>query len=111
MDILHKITKNPYSFADEGNGYLNAAAKFAAAKGDGMETYFNAAELAAYLKVAEQSLRRWVLNNEIPYHRIHSVIRFRLSEIEKWVDSGGIYTRAESGTDENIPPCGKETAV
>jgi excisionase family DNA binding protein len=90
---------------------LNKAAIFAAAKGEGMEIYFNTAELAAYLKVAEQSIRRWVVNNEIPYHRIHSVIRFRLSEIEKWVDSGGIYTKAESGIDENIPPCGEETAV
>jgi excisionase family DNA binding protein len=75
--------------------------KFTAAKGEGMETYFNAAELAAYLKVAEQSLRRWVLNNEIPYHRIHSVIRFRLSEIEKWVDSGGIYTPPDRRTEGN----------
>jgi excisionase family DNA binding protein len=51
-----------------------------------METYFTTEELAAYLKVAEQSIRRWVLNNEVPYHRIHNVIRFRLSEIERWVD-------------------------
>jgi excisionase family DNA binding protein len=58
----------------------------------GMETYFNTDDLAAYLKVAEQRIRRWVMNREIPFHRIRTVIRFRLSEIEKWVDSGGICT-------------------
>jgi hypothetical protein len=30
-----------------------------------------------------------VLNREIPYHKIKKVIRFRLSEIETWVDRGG----------------------
>ena len=51
-----------------------------------METYFNTKELSGYLKIPEQSIRRWVLNNEIPYHRIHGVIRYRMSEIDKWVD-------------------------
>jgi excisionase family DNA binding protein len=64
-----------------------------------VETYFNTEELAAYLKVAGQSVRRWVAGNEIPYHRIHNVIRFRLSEIEKWVDNGGIHAPPEG--DEN----------
>jgi excisionase family DNA binding protein len=58
----------------------------------GVETYFNTEELAAYLKVAEQSVRRWVMNREIPFLKIRRVIRFRVSEIEKWVDNGGIYT-------------------
>jgi len=51
-----------------------------------LETYFNTKELGEYLHIAEQSIRRWVFNDEIPYHRIHNVIRYRLSEIEKWVD-------------------------
>jgi PTS system nitrogen regulatory IIA component len=46
-------------------------------------------ELANYLKVAEQTLRRWVLNREIPFCKIKKVIRFRVSEIEKWVDNRG----------------------
>jgi excisionase family DNA binding protein len=45
--------------------------------------------LAHYLKVAEQTIRRWVLNREIPFCKIKKVIRFRLSDIEKWVDKGG----------------------
>ena len=51
-----------------------------------METYFNTKELSEYLKIPGQTIRRWVLNNEIPYHRIHGVIRYRMSEIDKWVD-------------------------
>jgi excisionase family DNA binding protein len=51
-----------------------------------MDRYFNTKELSEYLRVPEQTIRRWVLKNEIAYVRIHNLIRFRLSEIETWVD-------------------------
>ena len=51
-----------------------------------METYLTIEELAEYLKLADQTIRRWVLNREIPFHKIHKAVRFRLSEIEKWID-------------------------
>jgi len=54
-----------------------------------METYLTIEDLADYLKLAEQTIRRWVLNREIPFHKIKKVIRFRVSEIEKWIDEGG----------------------
>ena len=53
-----------------------------------METYLTIEELAEYLKLTAQTIRRWVLNSEIPFHRIKKAIRFRLSEIEKWIESG-----------------------
>ena len=54
--------------------------------GGGMETYFTIEEIAKYLNYAEKTIRKWVLNREIPYIKIHQTIRFRLSEIEKWVE-------------------------
>jgi excisionase family DNA binding protein len=54
-----------------------------------METYLTIEKVARHLKLAEQTIRRYVLNREIPYHKIKKVIRFRLSEIERWVDRGG----------------------
>ena len=51
-----------------------------------METYFTTKGLSEYLKIPEQTIRRWVMNNEIYYIRIHNVIRYRLSEIEAWID-------------------------
>jgi len=54
-----------------------------------MEIYLTIEELAKYFKLAEQTIRRWIRNKEIPYHKIKSVIRFRVSEIEKWIDEGG----------------------
>jgi excisionase family DNA binding protein len=54
-----------------------------------METYLTIEGLAGHLKLSEQTIRRYVLNREIPYHKIKKVIRFRLSEIERWIDRDG----------------------
>jgi len=53
-----------------------------------MEVYLTIEELAAMLKLSEQTIRRYVLNRVIPYRKIRTAIRFRLSEIEKWIDGG-----------------------
>jgi excisionase family DNA binding protein len=60
-----------------------------------METYLTIEELAGYLKLAVQTIRRWVLNREIPFHKIKKVIRFRVSEIENWIDKGGLMLAEE----------------
>jgi excisionase family DNA binding protein len=55
----------------------------------GMETYLTIEEAAAYLKLANQTIRIYVLNKTIPYRMVQTSVRFRLSEIEKWIDSVG----------------------
>jgi len=69
-----------------------------------LETYFTTKELSEYLKIPEQSIRRWVLNDEIPFHRIHNVIRYRLSEIEVWIgkNSDKFPSGIERGNDDEL---------
>jgi excisionase family DNA binding protein len=55
-----------------------------------MEPYLTIRELAEVLRLSEQTIQRYVLNKEIPYLKIKKVIRFRPSDIERWVDNGGI---------------------
>ena len=66
-----------------------------------METYFTLEELAKYLCYSEKTIRKWVLNKEIPFHKIHTSIRFRLSEIEKWIDTNGVYSTTEQSENNN----------
>jgi excisionase family DNA binding protein len=75
-----------------------------------VETYLTIDELAGHLKLAAQTIRRWVLNREIPFHKIKKVIRFRLSEIERWIDGGGLSALAmandgrEGGLFDDVNP-------
>jgi excisionase family DNA binding protein len=58
-----------------------------------VETYLSIEGLAEYLEVAEKTVRKWVLNNDIPYHKVMKLVRFRLSEVEQWVETGGKFLR------------------
>jgi excisionase family DNA binding protein len=65
-----------------------------------METYLTIEGVAGHLKLSAQTIRRYVMNREIPFHKIKKVIRFRLSEIEKWVDGGGVDGKGTAGPEE-----------
>ena len=64
-----------------------------------MEKYLTIEELAEYLKLADQTIRQLVLNHEIPFHKINEAIRFRVSEIEMWIDEGGYSLHTEQFED------------
>jgi excisionase family DNA binding protein len=53
-------------------------------------------DVAEYMRLSEQTIQRYVLNREIPFHKVKKVIRFRRSEIDKWIDKGG-------GACRNVP--------
>jgi excisionase family DNA binding protein len=46
-------------------------------------------DVAEFMQLSEQTIQRYVLNREIPFHKVKKVIRFRLREIERWIDEGG----------------------
>ena len=38
-----------------------------------------------------------MLNKTVPYHKIQKVVRFRVSEIEQWIDGGGLEGAGKAG--------------
>jgi excisionase family DNA binding protein len=62
-----------------------------------MEILLTVKELAAALKLTEQTIQRYVLRKEIPYHKIMRAVRFRPSEINQWIDNGGLNAGGENG--------------
>lgn len=73
-----------------------------------METYLTVGELAEYLKLNDQTIRGWVCRREIPFCKIRKVLRFRLSEIEKWIDEGGFAAAGADKTDDERDLFGSE---
>jgi excisionase family DNA binding protein len=57
-------------------------------------------DVAGYLRLSEQTIQRYVLSREIPFHKVKKVIRFRLAEIERWVDAGGGKCAAREGEEQ-----------
>jgi excisionase family DNA binding protein len=55
-----------------------------------MEILLTMKELAAALKLTEQTVQRYVLRKQIPFRKIMRAVRFRPSEIDRWIDNGGL---------------------
>ena len=44
-----------------------------------------AGEVAAYLRCSPSTVRRMVRRGQIPHYRFGKLVRFRLSEIDRWL--------------------------
>lgn len=45
--------------------------------------------VATHLGVNKDSVYRWVEKKGLPAHRVGRLYRFRISEVDEWVESGG----------------------
>jgi len=60
-------------------------------------------EVAEFLKVSVQTIRRFTMNGEIPFHKIKRMVRYDKFEIEEWAKTGTIsdFTKNKTVCDEN----------
>ena len=63
------------------------------------EAWVTLAEVAIHLQVAEETVHRWIRSKAMPAHRLGRNWRFKLTEIDEWVRSGGA---APSDDDSDI---------
>ena len=60
------------------------------------EGWVGISEVAAHLQVAKESIYRWIDSKGFPARRAGRLLRFRLSEVDEWVKSGGEGTETSS---------------
>jgi excisionase family DNA binding protein len=49
-----------------------------------MENFLTAKEVALLFKFSLQTIRRYTMNKQIPFHKINRAVRYKQSEIEVW---------------------------
>ena len=52
------------------------------------ERWLSLEEIAEHLGVSKDTIRNWIKKNIIPHHRIGKQYKFRISEVDTWVESG-----------------------
>ena len=69
-----------------------------------MENYWKVREVAAVLQISAQTVYRYVANREIPFRKLSRSVRFKPSEIERWVESkgGGVPPMRSESPDESV---------
>lgn len=53
------------------------------------ESYLMVDELAKEVRVSPRTIRRWLAETDIPHRRVGTVIRFRLTEVDEWMQGRG----------------------
>ncbi|AIQ62422.1 transcriptional regulator [Paenibacillus stellifer] len=52
------------------------------------EKWSSLEEIAEHLGVSKDTIRSWIKKDVIPHRRIGKLFKFRISEVDTWVDSG-----------------------
>ncbi len=53
------------------------------------EPWVSVDEVASHLGVAKDTIYRWIESKGLPAHRVGRLWKFKLSEIDEWVQRGG----------------------
>jgi excisionase family DNA binding protein len=53
------------------------------------EQWVGVDEVARHLRVGKDSVYRWIDARGLPAHRVGRLLRFKLSEVDAWVRTGG----------------------
>ena len=52
------------------------------------EKWVNLEDIAEHLKISKDTIRVYVKKGVIPFHRVGKQYKFRISDIDTWVESG-----------------------
>ena len=52
------------------------------------EPWVSLEEIALHLGVSQDTVHRWIRRREMPAHQIGRLWKFRLSQVDEWVQSG-----------------------
>lgn len=55
----------------------------------GTEPWISVVAIAKHLGVSKETVYRWLDREKIPAHRIGKLWKFKISEVDHWVRSGG----------------------
>ena len=61
------------------------------------ERWLSVDEIVAHLGVARDTVYRWIDQKGLPAHRVGKLWKFKASEVDEWVRSGGA-NEASAGT-------------
>lgn len=63
------------------------------------EPWVSVEDVAKHLGVARDSVYRWIESRGLPARKIGRLWKFRLSQVDAWVDAGGADSEVAKGGD------------
>ena len=70
-----------------------------------VEPWVSVEQIAAHLGVTKDSVYRWIDKKGLPAHRMGRLWKFKISQVDAWVEAGGAARSSRSSDSED----GQET--
>ena len=59
------------------------------------EKWVNLEDIAIHLSMSEDTVRTWVKDGKLPFYRAGKRYKFKISEVDEWIRSGGALDKRE----------------
>lgn len=53
-----------------------------------IERWLSVEEISKHLGISKDTIRLWIKKEAIPYHKVGRQYKFKVSEVDEWVQSG-----------------------
>jgi excisionase family DNA binding protein len=63
------------------------------------EPWVSVEDVAKHLGVARDSVYRWIDSRGLPAHKVGRIWKFKLSQVDAWVEAGGAKADEQEGGD------------
>ena len=57
-------------------------------KPNNTERWLSLEEISKHVGCSKDTIRAWIKKGAIPYHKVGRLYKFRLSEVDSWIESG-----------------------
>ena len=52
------------------------------------ERWLSVEEIANHIGCSKDTIRAWIKKETIPYHKVGRQFKFKISEVDRWIESG-----------------------
>lgn len=53
-----------------------------------LERWLSLEEIANHIGCSKDTIRNWIKKDTIPYHKVGRMYKFKISEVDTWINSG-----------------------
>lgn len=53
-----------------------------------LERWLSLEEIANHIGCSKDTIRNWIKKETIPFHKVGRMYKFRISEVDAWIESG-----------------------
>jgi excisionase family DNA binding protein len=65
-----------------------------------MESWVSLEEIARHVGVSQDSIHRWIRQRDLPAHKVGRLWKFKVSEVDRWVQTGRTAGRSRTNTEQ-----------